>query len=767
MALAWVGGIFFAAQIALDSAAWPIVPVLAGLLLAVLFRRDGLPRLLGLCVLAFGLGAARFAAVQPESSGAHLQTYNDAAPAVIIGVVVEPPDVRDGNIRLRVEVNAIRPMGESSRPVQGLALVYADRAGDYHYGDRVRVYGLPQTPGEFDTFSWRDYLAQGGIYTVVYRADVTILERGVGSPVLGALYGLRDKTRDVINRLLPEPESGLLAGVLLGDRSGIAPETDTAFRQTGTSHLLVISGANIAVLAGLLTALTSRLMGRVPSAILTLIGIALYTVFVGANPPVVRAAIMVAFSIVALRFGRKSDGLTALAGSAWLITLANPMTLFDAGLILSVAATLGLILYYGPIQRLTESLMARLFARETARRITALLADTALITLATQLTVLPLILLLNPEFSFAALPVNLLVAPAQPWIMILGLLAVALGAVIAPLGQIAAWMAALPLAYTLAIIRAVAGPGSPVTVDANTVIIYYAVLFGLTAILSRPPERRHELLARLHIPAATVVVMGSALAILIWALVLSRPDGRLHVWFLDTGEGDAVLIQTPNGAHVLIDGGENPTRLLTALGDRLPFHKRTLDLLVVTGSKPVNSAALTSLLERYVVQAALVPDETLALVGSLRAKQTPIVLASAGYSAETDDGVRLEVLFVPHDGPEQSSLVMRLGYGDASFLLAAEMTEESATQFGHDALGLRAVVMQLPSNGAQRAMPPTLLASVQPQVIVVIAEAGNRSAMPADPVVRALGATPLYRTDRDGSVEVATDGQQLWISTQR
>jgi competence protein ComEC len=411
--------------------------------------------------------------------------------------------------------------------------------------------------------------------------------------------------------------------------------------------------------------------------------------------------------------------------------------------------------------------MSRLLARETARRVTALLADTVLITLATQLTVLPLLLLLNPEFSLAALPVNLLVAPAQPWIMILSLLAVALGAVVVPLGQIVAWMAALPLAYTLAIIRAAAGPGLPVAVDVSAVIAYYAILFGLTAILSRPLERRREFFARLRLPTAALIMAGSAVAVLIWALVLSRPDGRLHVWFLDTGEGDAVLIQTPNGAHMLIDGGENPTRLLTALGDRLPFHKRTLDLLVLTGSKPVNSAALTPLLERYAVQAALVPDDALAVADALRDESTSVVPVRPGYTAETDDGVRLEVLFVPEDAPEQSSFVLRLAHGDASFLFMAEMTAEGATQFvrTHESLG--AVVMQLPSNGVQSANPPELLASIRPQVAVVIAEAGNRSAAPAETVVNALGSTPLYRTDRDGAVEIATDGRQLWISTQR
>ncbi|MCC7209675.1 MAG: ComEC/Rec2 family competence protein [Anaerolineae bacterium] len=769
MALAWAAGIFFASRLALDSGAWPVLPILAGLGMAVLFRRDAKLRLIGLCALAAGLGAARYAAVQPILDESHLVAYNDGNPAVLFGVVTEPPDVRDANTRLRVEVETIRPVGESARPAHGAALVYADRVGDYHYGDRVRVYGWPQTPGAFDAFSWRDYLARSGVYTVVYRAEVAVQARGEGNPLLGALYGVRESAHSLINRLLPEPHAGLLAGVLLGERSGIAPDTDAAFRQTGAAHLLVISGANIAVLAGLLTALTARLIGRVPSAMLTLAGIVAYTALVGADPPVVRAAIMVTFSIAALRFGRQSDGLTALAASAWLLTLADPMALFDAGLILSVMATLGLILYYGPMRRLTEALAARLFAKNTARRFAALAADTVLVTLAAQLTVLPVLLLLNPEFSLAALPVNVLVAPAQAWIMTLGLLAVAAGAVILPLGQIMAWMAALPLAYTLAIIRAAAGPGLPIDASAGAVLAYYAVLFGATATLSRPPERRRELLARLHIPTAAPLAGALALLVLIGALLRSRPDGRLHVWFLDTGEGDAVLIQTPNGAHVLIDGGENPTRLLTALGDRLPFHKRALDLLVITGDKPANTAALGPLVERYAVQAALIPDESqaVAVQNALRARNTAIAPVRAGYSAQTDDGVRLDVLYAPDDGPERSSLALRLAHGDATFLFMAEMTAERAADVARAHGDAGAVVVQLPSNGAASANPPEFLARLRPQVAVVFAEAGNRAAMPAESVVRALGETPLFRTDYDGTVEIATDGRQLWISTGR
>src|SRR5205814_1883589 len=117
---------------------------------------------------------------------------------------------------------------------------------------------------------------------------------------------------------------------------------------------------------------------------------------------------------------------------------------------------------------------------------------------------------------------------------------------------------------------------------------YYVVLFGMTAVLSQPTETRRGLFTRIRQIATTpaVVALGLALAAIIWVIALSRPDGKLHVWFLSVGAGNAVLIQSPQGAHILIDGGENPTQLRTAIGDRLPFYQRDLDLLIVTQPKP-------------------------------------------------------------------------------------------------------------------------------------------------------------------------------------
>src|SRR5262249_44953412 len=186
-------------------------------------------------------------------------------------------------------------------------------------------------------------------------------------------------------------------------------------------------------------------------------------------------------AIIAQRFGRQGDGLTALAASVWVMTALNPLVLFDIGLILSAAATLGLILYSGPLTQLTERLIGRLFAAETAKKVVGVLADAVLVTLSAQITTLPIIFLVFGQFSSVSFLVNILVIPAQASIMSLGILAVAAGLVWFPAGQFVAWLVGIPLAYTLAIIRAAAnlpGASTSISLDPIVVVAYYVILFA-------------------------------------------------------------------------------------------------------------------------------------------------------------------------------------------------------------------------------------------------------------------------------------------------
>jgi competence protein ComEC len=188
----------------------PIAPFLifSGFGLAILMRQSFTSRTVALCLLAAGLGIWRFNSVQPQTTQADLATYNDKGTAEIVGVAIDAPDVRDKDIRLKLEVSQVARDGQTHQ-VRGLALVNADRYSGYGYGDKLRILGEPVTPPEFDTFSYRDYLTRSGIYTTIPFSVITLEAQGQGSPILAAMFDIRERSRQLISQLLPSPQSAL------------------------------------------------------------------------------------------------------------------------------------------------------------------------------------------------------------------------------------------------------------------------------------------------------------------------------------------------------------------------------------------------------------------------------------------------------------------------------------------------------------------------------------------------------------------------------
>lgn len=788
MVMAWCGGIALSAaqaEAALQQGALPLVGVLGGVVGVGLGCHARNLRRLSLCLIAGGLGMLHHAgALQPFRSD-QLAFYNDLGTAVLEGVVSAPPERREKALRFRLSAQRWT-RGEVERQVQGEALVYADRYADVRYGDRLLVRGAPQTPPIFDVFSFRDFLARQGVHTIILGAEVSLLGRERGEPFLAALYDVRTEANAMIRRLLPDPQAAFLAGILTGDESSFTAELSDAFRRTNTAHLIAISGANVAVIVALLMALVGwlprNLAGRLTTLLVTLCGVALYTLFVGAEPSVVRAAIMATFVLLAERLGRRNDGLTALAVAIFVMTLLNPLMLFDLGLLLSAAATLGLILYLPPLTELSRRMLERFFSAEKAQRAARLLTELVLITVAAQITTLPIILLISGEFAPLGVLVNVLVAPAQPFIMSGGLGMLALGWLWQPLGEVMAWLVGLPLSYTLGIIRSaaeVAALSLPAAVGPLGVSLYYGVLLSATAFAMQHPVVRQRAWswARAAGRSSALILLGVGVTVLIWLFVAARPDGKLHLWWLAVGKGSAVLIQTPHGAHILIDGGENPQQLQQALGDRLPFYKRHLDVLIVSAPHDKLIGALPALLERYSIGALLHNGQRTgsttfaALEGALQRLNVPQQSIGAGWRLETSDGVQL-VALAPHVVPEVATrpdtapLILRIEYGGARFLVAAEAAPEAMDRLLRLSDDLWAHVIQLPANGAADSNPPRFIERAQPQIAIAAAETGNPNAQPTQTLIERLGA-PLYRTDQHGTLHLITDGTMLTIRTAR
>ena len=768
---AWIAGLLVASWTGAAPGVWLLLA--AGCAIAAVVLRSSRPDRLGLaCLCCFALGAARFSLSQRLLPADHIAHRVGTGELTLVGVVDAPPDPRDTHINLRFSAEHVT-LPNATESASGRVLVQAPREQSFRYGDRLRITGPLLVPPEYEDFSYRDYLARRGIYALLPAESVEVIERDAGRPWLATIYRLRERSLDVIERILPSPQAPLLAGILLGDESGIPADVREAFNRTGASHVLAISGANIAVLLRVLMGLLAPVAGSKRAAAISIAMIALYAVLVGGDAAVVRAAIMGAAALVAVQTKRRAHGVTSLAFAIWLMTLGSPHVLWDIGFQLSAAATAGLIFFTDDLTRLLDRVLRRVFPAETAARLLRWLTEPLVISIAAQIAVTPLLLVYFGRFSVASLLANLLIVSIQPYIMVVGWIALAAGLVFLPLGEVLAWGVWLPLTYMLRVVEALARlpwASFDARLPENLARLFYALLlaYGMARLMHPDDRRALWVKARRAIPPTAPAAFGGVIALLVAVAAFQQPDGRLHVWFLDVDGGSSVLIQTPNGAQFLVDGGRSATRLQAALGRALPFTDRRLDAVILTRPDASANAALPAAFERYSAEALLLAapsDEVRELVARISGNARQVELAP-GHVIATDDGVQIEVV-VPQPGRPAA---LRVSYGEASFLLGDGLSAQDGMALLGQNWWPGSAVLHLPGGGSERANTPRFLEAVRPQVVVASIPAGDRGGLPHTAVqerLDAIGSPRLYRTDRHGTIEIVTDGTELEIHTAR
>lgn len=782
LSLAWLIGIWLGPRLYLPPQ--PLVAIAAFVSLATMFLRHTRLQLLAFCSLTLLLGALRYSITVPHFGPGDLATYNDIGRVSLRGVVYAYPDLRDRYTNLRISASQLK-VNEVWLEVRGNALVRAPRFLDLRYGDEVEVLGALETPPTFVDFSYQDYLAHRGIHSLVQYAHVSVIGHDKGNPLVATIYHLRDYAQETIAMMLPEPEASLLSGILLGLDKGIPASLKDAFRATGTSHIIAISGFNLTLIAGFLALTTRNSIGQRYVPHISVTGIVLYTLLVGADPPVIRAAIMAILVVIAAYTGRWTEALTSLAVAAFLMTLWNPYNLWDVGFQLSFAATIGILIFHPPLQSAVLRVLDRLPTKGLTKTLGRLLDDAIVVTFAAQITTWPIIAHNFHHFSVVSPLTNALILPVQSALMICGGVATLLGMIFLPAGQILAWVAWLFLAYTTWVVGGFARvPGATiegVQMPSAFFTAYYTLLI-IIALRDKVnfPTLRVFLIRNLR---GRILLVGlTVVLILTWLAVFSLPDGKLHVVFLDVGQGDAIFIQTPSGRQMMIDGGPAPSLVLAGLGKHMPFWDRHIDLLVLTHPDEDHLAGLVSILERYNVGVVLdtpSPHQSPSCARwqeLLAQKQTQVVMAERGMKIDLGDGAIAEVLNPPRpiitgtlSDDNNNSIVLRLTYEQTSFLFSGDVEQEAEGRLLTEGGALSAAILKVSHHGAATATSEAFLRAVQPEVAVISVGAGNTFGHPSSKTLQRLRAevSEVLRTDERGTVEIVSDGRQYWVRTEK
>ncbi|MDE2819331.1 MAG: ComEC/Rec2 family competence protein [Chloroflexota bacterium] len=779
VAVFWVLGISLARHfVSLSFSSWLIIAV-AAMIPAFLLRQHR-QRWFAIGLAAFALGGLRQASV-PRSSD--ISQYNGNS-GTITGIVIAEPVLRDDRAQLRVHVDAIYVRNNWTE-TSGLALVETNRIASLAYGDQIRATGFLAIPATWDSFSYADYLARQGVFSIMRNAGIEVLGSGYGSPLQALLIRIKQALHGNINRALPEPQAGLLAGILLGDEQGISPELEDDFRRVGASHIIAISGFNMVVISAILTRVLGSFWGsdKTPAALIALLFIALYSLLVGAGGGILRAALMSSLLVIGQQLRRNTFVPTSLAFATLCLSLLDPNVLLDIGFQLSFFAVLGLGLFADPLSRLLRRWLERRFQPATTAFLHAALNEPLIVSIAAQLATLPLIVLYFGRLSLVTLPVNILIVPVQAAVLLLGLLAAGISLLLPVVGAVAFWIVMVFLSWSIGVVRGFAQfdfAEIAVNFDARLIQAYYVLLMGGAMTAASRPQIWTRIAAAIRQRRMTLLVFSASLLLLVLmiAMHLSRRDGRLHVWMLDMGHSNAFLLETPGGAQVLVDGGRFPSRLLTALGDRMPFSDREIEILAITHPDEWDIAALNSVLDRYAVGIALTNGQPnrnpvfQEVIGGLAEAGARQVIAKAGYSIDFGDGVTVEVLH-PQEQPRITDrlsdhvLVLRVNHGDVSILLTSDLSFTGQATMLQGGISPQASVFQIPQHGTARAIDSQFLALAQPQIALLQSDIANRRGDP-DPDTLSLFRDlaeegRLFRTDEIGTIHLSSDGSRIQI----
>jgi len=790
LCLAWCLGLLTGHYVtSLDWLPWALSATLLGVGLVHLLRtRRGLPLAIALALL---LGLARYQMALPRLEPDPLSALQGAGTVRIEGYVSSEPQRHAGYTQLEVTATQAAREGEDPRPIAGKLILSTAPHPRYQYGDRLALFGTLKAPPSDASFDYATYLARRGVHSTMRWAKVESLPGQGGSPLRRWLSRLREKAHTIIDRSLPAPESGLLSGILLGLDDTLPEPLADRFRATGLTHIIVISGFNISLLMQAFLLGSRRLIHRWVALPLSLGMIVLYALFVGGSPPVERAALIGLLYGLAQLSGRLPHAPTSLAVSSLVMTLVNPFMLWDVSFLLSFAATLALILVEPRLDDLLYRALRERWSQDRARQAVRLASEVLLSTLAAQLVTLPIIWYAFQRVSLIALPANILVLSLQPAIMVLGLTTLLLGALAAPLGILAGWCVWPFLRYTIAVVEWLGAlHWADVALPAPSLGAIWS-LYGALALFLLLSQREvrawiRERLATGHREASdrawSLAIAGLLLAlVLAGATWLQMPDGRLHVCLLDVGQGDAILLRTPAGHTVLIDGGPDPELLRAHLGHQLPFWSRRIDLVVATHADSDHLGGLIDMTRRYrigqVLQPAELGDGDLAQAWeqALSEAKVPVAPAIRDTFITLDSGVWLRVLN-PAGGSaryavddNRDSVALLLGYGAFTALLSADIDQVAEEALLDASLIHPVTLLKVAHHGADTSSSARFLQAAMPTYAGISVGAENRFGHPDPDVLERLSdcGARTFRTDLQGTIEWISDGQQVWVRPER
>lgn len=743
--------IFFLGGQALGFYLWPhtffafSLFFLSFLLIYFLIRKFRLSWLFLLLSFALPLGF-----VMTSIASHELEPQGIEGNATLVGEVETQPEIEEGRVTFFLKQRA-QDCGQGFKARGGRIWVQLWQSLPPELGDIVRIEGKMK-PAE-DPFSL--YLRQKGCFWTFSGKDFSKI--GTSLTPLGEAWKMwRDRLADGV----AQASGKVLAGIIFGRTAGMSAEETKPYRETGTAHILAASGINVALLvAFLFTAGRLLRFPRLLTLFLSIPLILLYAALCGWLPSITRASLMALTGILASLSRRQQDLLTTISLAGLIISMWDPLALFSLDFQLSFLATACLFAF------LPET------KNSVSRRVSSWIKTALFTTIVAQIGVLPLI-----ASSFHLLPLisplaNLLILPLISLLLPAGLVAIGLFLLLPQVGnflfsflangtwllnQIARGLAQIPLSHWVI-------PHPPLWLES----IYWGVLlFSLLVLLIyRMPQWRKWAIWSLILLCVIFISWVGLFPSLF-------PPAQLEAYFINVGQGDAILFRTPEGADILVDGGTS-SACKSYLED-LGIQK--LDILLLSHPHSDHLRGLFSVLEQFPVRLALVAEgvqteEFKRFEAKLNEKKVQLLRMKDGSRLQCG-ALEFEFLSPPSPLPEDwsinnSSLVACIRFGGTGFFLPGDIENEARKYILHNHHNITSTVLKVPHHGSSTSLDEFFLQAISPSLAIISVGKDNAYGHPSTWTLELLQShrVSTLLTSQAGTILLQSDGQILTIET--